>query len=121
VAFSDEIGHFEHCSTVDSEGGACTSNNEGSLDGDDEGCFSAAVSLLAPVGGCIATDNDFDGVSYQKVWPGTDPNRGQDKKYHPSSILFKSPVFGHRTSAAWRSKPTYRGSRRRTSAATATG
>ena len=93
VAFSDEIGHFEYCSTVDSEGGDCTSNNEGSLDGDDAGCFSAASSLLVPIGGCIATDNDFDGVSYQNVWPGTDPNRGQDAKYHPSSILFKSPVF----------------------------
>src|SRR5207302_1191718 len=46
-----------------------------------------------PIGGCIATDNDFDGVPYQKVWPGTDPNRGQDKKYHPSSILFTSPLF----------------------------
>jgi hypothetical protein len=27
------------------------------------------------------------------VWPGTDPNRGQDKKYHPSPITFTSPVF----------------------------
>jgi hypothetical protein len=93
VAFSDEIGHWEYCSTVASEGGRCTSNNEGSIDGDDRGCFSPAFSLLVPVGGCISTDNDFDGVSYQKVWPGTDPNRGQDKKYHPSSVLFTSPVF----------------------------
>jgi hypothetical protein len=92
VAFSDEIGHFEYCSTVDANGD-CTSNNEGSLDGDDSGCFSAADSLLVPIGGCIATDNDFDGVSYQNVWPGTDPNRGQDSKYHPSSVLFTSPVF----------------------------
>jgi hypothetical protein len=93
VAFSDEIGHFEYCSAVDSEGGSCTSNNEGTLDGDDNGCFSPASSLLVPIGGCIATDNDFDGVSYQNVWPGSDPNRGQDKKYHSSSILFTSPVF----------------------------
>ena len=93
VAFSDEIGHFEYCTTVEVEGGPCTSNNEGSLDGDDNGCFSAAFSLFVPIGGCIATDNDFDGVSYQKVWPGTDPNRGQDTKYHPSSILFTSPLF----------------------------
>ena len=63
------------------------------LDGDDDGCFSAAFSMFVPIGGCIATDNDFDGVSYQKVWPGTDPNRGQDKKYHPSSITFTSPLF----------------------------
>lgn len=93
VAFSDEIGHFEYCSAVTAEGGACTSNNESALDSDDVGCFSAAFTTLVPIGGCIGTDNDFDGVSYQKVWPGTDPNRGQDKKYHPSSILFTSPLF----------------------------
>jgi hypothetical protein len=93
VAASDEIGHFEYCTTVAEEGGDCTSNNEGSIDGDDGGCFSAAFSLFVPIGGCIATDNDFDGVSYQKVWPGTDPNRGQDKKFHPSPVTFTSPVF----------------------------
>jgi hypothetical protein len=93
VAFSDEIGHFEYCSAVAHEGGECLDNGEPALDGDDDGCFSAAFSLFVPIGGCIATDNDFDGVSYQPVWPGTDPNRGQDKKYHPSPIVFTSPVF----------------------------
>ncbi|HVD12229.1 MAG TPA: hypothetical protein VNB46_03250 [Gaiellaceae bacterium] len=93
VAFSDEIGHFEYCSAVAHEGGECLDNGEPALDGDDDGCFSAAFSLFVPIGGCIATDNDFDGVSYQRVWPGTDPNRGQDKKYHPSPIVFTSPVF----------------------------
>jgi hypothetical protein len=93
VAFSDEIGHFEYCSTVESEGGACTSNNESAIDDDDDPCFSPALSLLVQIGGCIGTDNDFDGVSYQPVWPGTDPNRGQDKKYHPTPIQFTSPVF----------------------------
>jgi hypothetical protein len=93
VAFSDEIGHFEYCNAVTREGGRCTSNGESSLDGDDAGCFSAAFSLFVPIGGCIATDNDFDGTSYQPVWPGTDPNQGQDKKYHPSPITFTSPLF----------------------------
>jgi hypothetical protein len=93
VAASDEIGHFEYCSVVSAEGGDCLVNNEGELDGDDTGCFSAAVSLFVPIGGCIATDNDFDGVSYQPVWPGTNPNRGQDTKYHPSAITFTSPLF----------------------------
>jgi hypothetical protein len=93
VAFSDEIGHFEYCSAVAHEGGECLDNGEPALDADDDGCFSAAFSLFVPIGGCIATDNDFDGVSYQRVWPGTDPNRGQDKKYHPSPIVFTSPVF----------------------------
>ena len=69
------------------------SNNEDALDDDDTGCFSAAFSLFVPIGGCIATDDDFDGTSYQPVWPGTDPNRGQDKKYHPSPITFTSPLF----------------------------
>jgi len=93
VAFSDEIGHFEYCSAVAHEGGECLSNGEPELDGDDDGCFSAAFSTFVPIGGCIATDNDFDGVSYQPVWPGTNPNRGQDKKYHPSPITFTSPLF----------------------------
>jgi hypothetical protein len=93
VAFSDEIGHFEYCSAVTEEGGDCTSNNEGSLDGDDTVCFSSAVSLLVKIGGCIGTDNDFDGVSYQSVWPGTNPNPGQDQQSHPSSFLFTSPLF----------------------------
>ncbi len=99
------------------------SNNEGALDGDDAGCFSAAFSLLVQVGGCIATDNDFDGVSYQTVWPGTDPNRGQDKKYHPSSDHVHQPALQRdaRTTAGSRSRPTCRGSRRPTSAASATG
>ncbi len=92
VAFSDEIGHFEYCSEV-SEEGDCTSNGEDSLDDDDTGCFSPAFSTFVPIGGCIATDNDFDGVSYQPVWPGTNPNRGQDAKYHPTPITFTSPLF----------------------------
>jgi len=93
VAFSDEIGHFEYCSVVAADG-SCTSNNEPSLDDDDTGCFPPAFSTLVQIGGCTSTDNDFDGTSYQPVWPGADPNRGQDKKYHPSSILFTSPLFG---------------------------
>jgi hypothetical protein len=91
VAASDEIGHFEYCSAVSEEGGDCIAGGDG--DDDDTACFSAAFSLFVPIGGCLATDNDFDGTSYQRVWPGTDPNRGQDKKYHPSPIVFTSPLF----------------------------
>ena len=93
VAFSDEIGHFEYCSSVTGEGGDCLANNEGTLDDDDTGCFSAAFSTFVPIGGCIASDADFDGTSYQPDWPGTDPNRGQDAKYHPTAITFTSPLF----------------------------
>jgi hypothetical protein len=90
VAFSDEIGHFDYCSSVPVEGGACA---DPGADDDMGYCFSASYSLLVPVGGCLDTDNDFDGTSYQNVWPGTNPNRGQDRKYHPTSVLFTSPLF----------------------------
>jgi hypothetical protein len=93
VAFSDEIGHFEYCNTISGEGGNCTANGESSTDGDDAPCFSSATSFLVLINGCTGTDNDFDGVPYQNVWPGTGPNYGQDKKFHPSSILFTSPLF----------------------------
>lgn len=90
VAFSDEIGHFDYCSSVPVEGGDCA---DPGADEDMTYCFSAAFSLLVPVSGCLATDNDFDGTSYKHVWPGTNPNRGQDVKYHPTSVLFTSPLF----------------------------
>jgi hypothetical protein len=90
VAFSDEIGHFQYCADVPVEGGPCA--DPGSEE-DDDFCFSPAFSLLVQIGGCLATDNDFDGTSYQPVWPGTDPNRGQDAKYHPRSVEFTSPLF----------------------------
>ena len=93
VAFSDEIGHFEYCNAVNDEGGTARATARPASTMTTPGCFSPAVSTLVQIGGCIATDNDFDGVSYQPVWPGADPNRGQDKKYHPSSILFTSPLF----------------------------
>jgi hypothetical protein len=87
VAFSDEIGHFEYCDVVDADGN-CTSNGEASLDDDDTGCFDKDVSLKVKITGCIATDNDFDGTSYQSTWPGTDK-----AKDTPTSIVFTSPLF----------------------------
>jgi len=63
------------------------------LDGDDFFCFNPADSLRIQIGGCIYTDGDFDGVPYQKVWPGTLTNPVQDRKLHPTSILFTSPLF----------------------------
>ncbi len=97
VAFSDEIGHWEYCNAASSFAGPCASAGvsepDGQLDGDDDGCFNPSDSLLVQIAGCTSTDTDFDGVPYQPVWPGTDPNRGQDKKYHPSPIEFTSPLF----------------------------
>src|SRR5258705_8369224 len=49
-------------------------------------------SLRVKVGGCLATENDFDGVPYQAVWPGSS-TPSQDALLHPQSILFSSPVF----------------------------
>jgi hypothetical protein len=80
---------------VDAQGGNCTvagSSENGGLDGDDAGCFSAAASSRAPVGGCVATENDFDGVPYQRTWPGSS-TPAQDALSHPQSVLFSSPVF----------------------------
>jgi hypothetical protein len=101
IAFSDEIGHFEYCNAVSSEGGSCTQDGVHDLDNglpagaeDDFGCYDAAFESslgLPPIGGCTATDFDFDGVPYQLVWPGTSP--GTDQQFHPSSILFTSPLF----------------------------
>jgi hypothetical protein len=90
VAFSDEIGHFEYCASVKKEGGSCSG---GDGDADDTFCFSSAFSLLVRIGGCVATDNDFDGVSYQPVWPGTARSSTQDERLHPTSVLFSSPLF----------------------------
>jgi hypothetical protein len=94
VAFSDEIGHFEYCDAVDAEGGSCIDpgGNDRTADADDVACFSPASSSRIQIGGCLGTDADFDGASYQKVWPGsTTPN--QDQQFHSQSVLFSSPLF----------------------------
>src|SRR5205814_2566492 len=96
VSFSDEIDHCEYCDAVAKEGGACTTpgqQDKGTgVDGDDDGCFSAASSLRVQVGGCFGSDEDFDGSSYQRVWPGS-TTPGRDAALHPESILFTSPRF----------------------------
>jgi hypothetical protein len=92
IAFSDEIGHFDFCTTVTTSGGCA--NTEGSgidaepTDGDDAGCLPASTSLLVQVSGCTLTNTGFDGAPYQDLWP--DGNT----KLHPTSILFSSPLTG---------------------------
>jgi hypothetical protein len=101
IAFADEIGHFEYCNAVDTQGGNCTSagvNDPGGVDGDDTGCFAPPFmppvqSTRVKIGGCLFTEFDFDGVPYQTVWPGSTTNTALEAGYHPSSILFTSPVF----------------------------
>ena len=88
-------------------------------DGDEAPCFTASESLLVPIGGCIGTDTDFDGPSYQPgSWPGTNSTT-------PTStpIVFTSPLFNGapELQLVSRSRPTCRGSRQLTSAAIATG
>ena len=94
VAYSDEIGHFEYCANVLNDG-TCGGdpNDPNGPDGDDVFCLPASESLRIQIGGCFGTDNDFDGVSYQKTWPGSLTNPGQDVRLHPRSILFSSPTF----------------------------
>jgi hypothetical protein len=101
IAFSDEIGHFEYCNSVDQEGGNCTSTAANDPPGlDDAFCFDAAFAAqfgLIPIGGCIDTDAEFDGVPYRKhVWPGTFRNPLFDALFHAQPVIFSSPLFTDR-------------------------
>ncbi len=99
VAFADEIGHFEYCNRANPHG-KCVNPGVGDnaknekKDADDSACFDADESLRIQVGGCIATDNDFDGVSYQTTWPGSLSDPALDAAVNPGSVLFSSPTFG---------------------------
>jgi hypothetical protein len=95
VAFSDEIGHWEYCNAVDFSAFPfpCTSAGAGetSLDADDDFCAPASVSLLVQVSGCTDSDEDFDGVSYQNVWPGISGSASTNTT--PGPVIFSSPTF----------------------------
>jgi hypothetical protein len=98
VAYSDEIGHFELCTSITGPGGNCNGSEGGfdgapeAADGDDVGCWPASMSYLVPVTGCSGGGNSgFDGSSYNTVaWPGT----GQPTNMTPQPVKFKSPYFG---------------------------
>ena len=94
VAFADEIGHFEYCDRANVHGTCVNPGlNDQKKDADDVGCFNADASLRLRIGGCIATDNDFDGVSYQNTWPGSLTDPRVDAARNPQSIRFSSPTF----------------------------
>lgn len=96
VAFSDEIGHFDYCNDPFVEtGGKCktTESDKEKTDADDVQCFDKTLSLLYPISGCYGTNSGFDGVAYNKTWPGTNPNTAQDASVHPTPIEFSSPKF----------------------------
>src|SRR5205823_1417363 len=89
------IGHFEYCNHANVHGKCVNPGvTENKKDGDDQFCLNAEESLRIEIGGCFATDNDFDGVSYQKTWPGSLTDPEVDASVNPASILFSSPTFG---------------------------
>jgi hypothetical protein len=95
VAYSDEIGHFEHCNELDANFNcAVPGSDDATLDDDDVFCVPGEDSLLVQINGCFGSDDDFDGPSYQNDWPGTNPNAKVDQRLHPEPLLFTSPTTG---------------------------
>lgn len=103
IAFSDEIGHFEYCSSVPAGIGPCASDAADdpppSPNGDDDVCIDP--SLVPPgfvqIGGCVDADVDFDGVPYRNnTWPGSFPDPLLDAQFHAQPIIFSSPLFRDR-------------------------
>jgi hypothetical protein len=95
VAYSDEIGHFEHCNQLDANFNcAVPGSDDATLDDDDVFCVPGEDSLVVHINGCFGSDDDFDGPSYQNDWPGTIPDATLDQKLHPEPVLFSSPITG---------------------------
>jgi hypothetical protein len=95
LAYSDEIGHFESCLQLDADFNCAVptdADRETGLDEDDDNnfCVPASDSLLIKVNGCLSADEDFDGQSYQRDWPGTNPDVQVDRRYHPQPLRFTS-------------------------------
>jgi hypothetical protein len=101
IAFSDEIGHFENCLTLDANfncASSAESNPHGSApDGDDVFCVPAADSTLVQINGCFQSDGDFDGPSYKNDWPGTIQDPTADAAVHPTPVRFTSPLANGNT------------------------
>lgn len=96
VGFSDEIGHFEYCNAIDANG-TCTSAGAGdtAVDVDDQACLDGSqFNALIPIIGCVLDDGDFDGPSYQRVWPGTFSNPTTDRRLHGTPVKFTPPTSG---------------------------
>ncbi len=93
VAYSDEIGHFEHCNALDANFNcAVAGSDDPTLDGDDVFCVPGKDAWVVHINGCFLSDGDFDGPSYQNVWPGTNPDPKIDQQLHPDPLLFTSPT-----------------------------
>src|SRR5215472_13561615 len=100
IAFSDEIGHFEYCSGITGFFSLqCPAGDpQGGRDADDFFCFGPSASSRVQIGGCIASDVDFDGPVYNNNWPGTLTDAEADRELHPSAVHFTSPLFFHQES-----------------------
>jgi hypothetical protein len=100
VAMSDEIGHFENCLAIDANLNCTQPGSQDPVLDEDDGnsfCVPGTDSTLVMIDGCFSADGDWDGQSYRNDWPGTGPNPGQDKKLHPTPVLFTSPLTNGRT------------------------
>jgi hypothetical protein len=100
VAFSDEIGHFENCLTLDANFNCAVSAGDepgGALDADDVFCVPGDDATVVHINGCFAADGDFDGPSYRLDWPGTNPDPTIDASLHPSPVRFTSPLANGNT------------------------
>jgi hypothetical protein len=99
IAFSDEIGHFEYCSSVAQEFGACTSltGKDKKTGLDDLQCVDPGFPVgfgLLQIGGCIDADADFDGVPYRNnTWPGSFKDPVRDALFHAEPVIFSSPLL----------------------------
>jgi len=102
VAYSDELGHFENCVTINMSTFNCAVpgfyDQSSGLDEDDGNnfCVPGSFSTLVMINGCYSADYDFDSQSYQLDWPGTNPNQTVDRRLHPTPVQFSSPLTdGH--------------------------
>jgi len=98
IAFSDEIGHFEYCGQAapDFTCAQAGVTDPGGTDSDDSFCLDWSQFTSLAITGCVGTDHDFDGVSYQDNWPGSLRNAALDARLHPQPIMFTSPLTnGH--------------------------
>ncbi|HEY7283300.1 MAG TPA: hypothetical protein VID47_17095 [Actinomycetota bacterium] len=94
IAYSDEIGHFEHCTHVDEDFNCdgTSVDDPGGIDEDQDNnfCVPASLSTVVRINGCFFDDEDFDGPSYQNDWPGTNPDPAADHAKHMTPVLFSS-------------------------------
>jgi len=99
VAYSDERGHFEYCNKVNENDLSCAKSggyDTHNRDQDDQYCMpvSGYPSTLIKVNGCLSTDGDFDGTSYDAhAWPGTTADPTVDRALAGTPWMFTSPTF----------------------------